>query len=56
MAPVLSQEFLDIQTTIEYRLTMKRVRDMIIKDSRFGVFINEQISYLLVFLLLTWNK
>ena len=26
--PVLSKEFLDIQTTIECRLTLKRVRDM----------------------------
>ena len=40
MAPVSSKEFLDIQTTIEYRFTRKRVRDMIITHSRLGIFIN----------------
>ena len=30
IAPVLSKEFLDIQATIEYKFTLKRVRDMII--------------------------
>ena len=28
--PVSSKEFLDIQETIKYRFTLKRVRDMII--------------------------
>ena len=40
MALVLSKEFLDIQTTIECRFTLKRVRDMIRTHSHFGVFIN----------------
>ena len=38
MAPVSSKAFLDIQATIACRFTLKR--DMIITDSRFGVFIN----------------
>ena len=38
MAPVSSKEFLDIQATIARRFTLKR--DMIIEDSRFGVFLN----------------
>ena len=38
MAPVSSKEFLDIQATIACRFTLKR--DMIITDSRFGVFVN----------------
>ena len=39
MALASSKEILDIQTTIECRLTLKRVRDMIITYSHFGVFI-----------------
>ena len=38
MAPVSSEKLLDIQATIACRFTLKR--DMIITDSRFGVFIN----------------
>ena len=38
MAPVSSKVFLDIHATVECRFTLKR--DMIIKYSRFGVFIN----------------
>ena len=38
MAPASSNEFLDIQATIECRFTLKR--DMIIKYNHFGVFIN----------------
>ena len=38
MALVLSRESLKIQVTIACRFTLKR--DMIITDSRFGVFIN----------------
>ena len=38
MAPVSSKEFPDIDATIACRFTLKR--DMIITDSRFGVFIN----------------
>ena len=38
MAPVSSKEFLDVQATIECRFSLKC--DMIIKYSRFGVFIN----------------
>ena len=38
MAPVSSKEFPDIEATIACRFTLKR--DMIITDSRFGVFIN----------------
>ena len=30
IAPVSSKEFLDIQATIEYKFTLKRVLDMII--------------------------
>ena len=33
IAPVLSEEFLDIQATIECRVTLKRVSDMIITYS-----------------------
>ena len=39
MAPVLSQEFLDIQATIECRFTLKLVRDMIITCSHFCVIL-----------------
>ena len=38
MVPVLRKKFLDIQATIACRFTLKR--DMIIRDSRFGVFNN----------------
>ena len=38
MALVSSKDFLDIQATIACRFTLKR--DMIITNSRLGVFIN----------------
>ena len=40
MGSVSSKEFLDIQATLECRFTLKRVRDMIITYSCFGVIIN----------------
>ena len=38
MALISSKDFLDIQATIACRFTLKR--DMIITDSRLGVFVN----------------
>ena len=38
MALVSSKESLDVQATIAWRFTLKL--EMIIRDSRFGVFIN----------------
>ena len=32
--PVLSKKFLDIQSSIEYRFTLKHVRDMIITSHK----------------------
>ena len=37
MAPASRKEFLDIQTTIEFRITLKLVRDMIIISSHVKV-------------------
>ena len=34
MAPLLSNEFFDIQATIECRFTLRPLRDMIITDSQ----------------------
>ena len=36
IGPVLSKEFFDIQATIECRLTLKRVREMIRKYSQIN--------------------
>ena len=38
ITPVSSNEFLDIQATIECRFTLKRVRHMIISYSQIGEF------------------
>ena len=37
---VLTKEFLDIQATIEFKFTLKRVRDMIITYSQFATIVN----------------
>ena len=34
IAPISSKELFDTEATIEYRLNLKRVRDMITKDSQ----------------------
>ena len=40
MAPVSSEEYFDIQRTIECRFTLKRVRDLIIAYSQCTVYIS----------------
>ena len=57
MAPVLSNEFLDIQATIERGFVLKRVRDMIriknIQSQEFKIVITVT---LLTILTLVWKK
>ena len=47
--PVSSKEFLKFQATIEYRFTLKRVRDMVIIYSQlnleYGDIVYEQVSH-----------